>query len=46
MAQYFTDAALGFVANPDLRRGDVMLKFDGVELIDIANNRIGNFPVW
>jgi len=42
MAPYFTDAALGFVANPDLMRGDVMLKFDGVELIDIANNRIGS----
>jgi len=42
MAPYFTDAALGFVANPDLMRGDVMLKFDGVELIDIANNRMGS----
>jgi flagellar assembly protein FliH len=40
MAPYFTDAALGFVANPDLMRGDVILKFDGVELVDIANNRI------
>ena len=42
MAPYFTDAALGFVANPDLMRGDVVLKFDGVELVDIANNRIGS----
>jgi flagellar biosynthesis/type III secretory pathway protein FliH len=42
MAPYFADAALGFVANPDLMRGDVILKFDGVELIDIANNRIGS----
>ena len=42
MAPYFTDAALGFVANPDLMRGDVILKFDGVELVDIANNRIGS----
>lgn len=42
MAPYFTDAALGFVANPDLMRGDVILKFDGVELIDVANNRIGS----
>ena len=31
-----------FVANPDLMRGDVILKFDGVELVDIANNRIGS----
>ena len=42
MAPYFTDAALGFVANPDLMRGDIVLKFDGVELVDIANNRIGS----
>ena len=42
MAPHFTDAALGFVANPDLMRGDVILKFDGVELVDIANNRIGS----
>ena len=42
MAPYFTDAALGFVASPDLMRGDVILKFDGVELLDIANNRIGS----
>ena len=42
MAPYFIDAALGFVANPDLMRGDVILKFDGVELVDIANNRISS----
>jgi flagellar assembly protein FliH len=42
MAPHFTDAALGFTANPDLMRGDVVLKFDGVELVDIANNRIGS----
>ncbi|MEK9849197.1 MAG: hypothetical protein VW665_01640 [Candidatus Puniceispirillum sp.] len=42
MAPHFTDATLGFVANPDLMRGDVILKFDGVELLDIANNRIGS----
>ena len=41
MAPYFTDTALGFVAKSDLMRGDVILKFDGIELIDIANNRIG-----
>ena len=42
MAPHFTDAALGFTANPDLMRGDVVLKFDGVELVDIASNRIGS----
>ena len=42
MAPYFTDTAFGFVANPDLMRGDVVLRFEGVELVDIAKNRTGS----
>jgi hypothetical protein len=42
MKPFFADSAFDFVVNPDLKRGDAVLQFDGVELRDIAENRIGN----
>jgi len=33
---------LDFVANPDLKRGDIVLQFDGIELRDVAEKRIDN----
>ena len=42
MKPFFADSAFDFVVNPDLKRGDAVLQFDGVELRDIAENRTGN----
>ena len=42
MKPFFAESAFDFVANPDLKRGDAVLRFDGVELRDIAENRTGN----
>jgi hypothetical protein len=38
---YLTDVRFDFVADPDLERGDIVLKFAGVELHDIAETRLG-----
>ena len=41
MLPYLTDAHFDFVADTDLERGDIVLKFAGVELHDIAEARLG-----
>ena len=41
MLPYLTDVRFDFVADPDLERGDIVLKFAGVELHDIAETRLG-----
>ena len=41
MLPYLTDAHFDFVADPDLERGDIVLKFAGIELHDIAETRLG-----
>jgi len=42
MTAHFADTKYNFVVNSDLMRGDVVLRFDGIELADIAENRIGS----
>ena len=42
MVPFFPDTTLDFVANPDLKRGDIVLRFDGVELRDVAEKRTDN----
>ena len=39
MAPFFPNTTLDFVANPDLKRGDIVLRFDGIELRDVAEKR-------
>ena len=41
MLPYLADAHFDFVAEPSLARGDIILKFAGVELHDIAESRLG-----
>ena len=41
MLPYLADTHYGFVAESGLARGDVILKFAGIELHDIAENRLG-----
>ena len=41
MLPYLADTQFDFVAEPGLARGDVILKFAGVELHDIAKSRLG-----
>ena len=41
MLPYLADAHFNFVAEPSLARGDIILKFAGVELHDIAESRLG-----
>ncbi|MDC1001646.1 FliH/SctL family protein [Alphaproteobacteria bacterium] len=41
MLPYLADTHFDFVAEPGLARGDVILKFAGVELHDIAETRLG-----
>ena len=41
MLPYLADKHFDFVAEPGLARGDVILKFAGVELQDIAETRLG-----
>jgi hypothetical protein len=41
MLPYLADTHFDFVAEPGLARGDVILKFAGVELQDIAETRLG-----
>jgi flagellar biosynthesis/type III secretory pathway protein FliH len=39
---FFPNTTLDFVANPDLKRGDIVLRFDGIELRDVAEKRTDN----
>ena len=41
MLPYLADAHFDFVAETSLARGDIILKFAGVELHDIAESRLG-----
>ena len=42
MVPFFANTTFDFVANPDLKRGDIVLRFDGIELRDVAEKRIDN----
>ncbi len=42
MVPFFPNTTLDFVANPDLKRGDIVLRFDGIELRDVAEKRTDN----
>ena len=42
MTAHFADTKYNFVVNSDLMRGDVVLRFDGIELADIGEKRIGS----
>ena len=42
MLPFFANTTLDFVANPDLKRGDIVLRFDGIELRDVAEKRTDN----
>ena len=42
MVPFFPDTKLDFVVNPDLKRGDIVLRFDGIELRDVAEKRTDN----
>ena len=42
MVPFFPDTKLDFVVSPDLKRGDIVLRFDGIELRDVAEKRADN----
>ena len=42
MVPFFANTTFDFVANPDLKRGDIVLRFDGIELRDVAEKRTDN----
>ena len=42
MKPHLQNAALDFVADSTMARGDIILKFNGVELHDIAEQRVGS----
>ena len=42
MVPFFANTKFDFVANPDLKRGDIVLRFDGIELRDVAEKRTDN----
>ena len=42
MKPHLQNAALDFIADSTIARGDIILKFDGVELHDIAEERVGS----
>ncbi|MDB9891091.1 hypothetical protein OAD74_06915 [Alphaproteobacteria bacterium] len=42
MVPFFADTTFDFVANSDLKRGDIVLRFDGIELRDVAEKRTDN----
>ena len=42
MVPFFPDTKLDFAVNPDLKRGDIVLRFDGIELRDVAEKRTDN----
>jgi len=42
MKPHLQNAAFDFIADPIIARGDIILKFDGVELHDIAAQRISS----
>ena len=39
MVPFFPNTTLDFVTNPDLKRGDIVLRFAGIELRDVAEKR-------
>ena len=42
MVPFFANTKFDFIANPDLKRGDIVLRFDGIELLDVAEKRTDN----
>ena len=42
MVPFFANTMFDLVANPDLKRGDIVLRFDGIELRDVAEKRTDN----
>ena len=42
MVPFFANTTFDLVANPDLKRGDIVLRFDGIELRDVAEKRTDN----
>ena len=42
MVPFFANTMFDLVANPDLKRGDIVLRFDGIELLDVAEKRTDN----
>ena len=42
MVPFFANTTFDLVANPNLKRGDIVLRFDGVELRDVAKKRTDN----
>ena len=42
MVPFFANTKFDFVANPELKRGDIVLRFDGIELRDVAEKRTDN----
>ena len=42
MVPFFANTKFDLVANPDLKRGDIVLRFDGIELRDVAEKRTDN----
>ena len=42
MVPFFANTMFDLVANPDLKRGDIILQFDGIELRDVAKKRTDN----
>ena len=42
MVPFFPNTTFDFVANSDLKRGDIVLRFDGIELRDVAEKRTDN----
>ena len=42
MVPFFANTKFDLVANPDLKRGDIVLRFDGIELLDVAEKRTDN----
>ena len=39
MVPFFANTKFDFVANPEFKRGDIVLRFDGIELRDVAEKR-------
>ena len=42
MVPFFANTKFDLVANPNLKRGDIVLRFDGIELRDVAEKRTDN----
>ena len=43
MKPYLTNLGFDVVVNSNLMRGDVTLQFDGVEVHDVARNRVASY---